>query len=99
MNEAAAFYHRQLLEARTPEAQAVRKYVASRGLTAATVERFGLGYAPDRWDVLLKHLRSGATLRSLQLRPACYAKASATAAGTTYFGGGYSFPSAMPAAR
>ena len=57
LNEAAAFYHRQLLEARTPEAQAARKYVASRGLTAATVERFGLGYAPDRWDVLLKHLR------------------------------------------
>ena len=57
LNEAAAFYHRQLLEARTPEAQAARKYVESRGLTAATVERFGLGYAPDRWDVLLKHLR------------------------------------------
>ncbi len=57
LNEAAAFYHRQLLEARTPEAQAARKYVESRGLTAATVERFGLGYAPDRWDVLLKYLR------------------------------------------
>ena len=57
LNEAAAFYHRQLLEARTPAAQAARKYVKSRGLTAATVERFGLGYAPDRWDVLLKHLR------------------------------------------
>ena len=57
LGEAAAFYHRQLLEARTPEAQAARKYVESRGLTAATVERFGLGYAPDRWDVLLKYLR------------------------------------------
>ena len=57
LNEAAGFYHRQLLEARTPEAQAARKYVESRGLTAATVERFGLGYAPDRWDTLLKHLR------------------------------------------
>ena len=55
--EAAAFYHRQLREARTPEAQAARKYVESRGLTAATVERFGLGYAPDRWDMLLRHLR------------------------------------------
>ncbi len=57
LTEAAAFYHRQLLEARTPEAQAARKYVESRGLTAATVERFGLGYAPDRWDTLLRHLR------------------------------------------
>ena len=57
LNEAAAFYHWQLLEARAPEAQAARKYVEARGLTAATVERFGLGYAPDRWDVLLKHLR------------------------------------------
>ena len=57
LNEAASFYYRQLHEARTPAAQAARKYVESRGLTAATVERFGLGYAPDRWDVLLKHLR------------------------------------------
>ena len=55
--EAAAFYHEQLVEARTPEAQAARKYVESRGLEAATVERFGLGYAPDRWDTLLRHLR------------------------------------------
>ena len=57
LSEAAAFYHEQLVEARTPEAQAARKYVESRGLEAATVERFGLGYAPDRWDTLLRHLR------------------------------------------
>ena len=57
LTEAANFYHDQLLEVRTPEAQAARGYVESRGLTAATVERFGLGYAPDRWDSLLRHLR------------------------------------------
>ena len=67
LSEAAAFYHQQLLEARTPEAQAARKYVESRGLTAATVERFGLGYAPDRWDTLVRHLRQRRTTPELAI--------------------------------
>ena len=31
------------------------QYVAQRGLTAETVQRFALGYAPDAWDALLSH--------------------------------------------
>ena len=39
----------------------------SRGLTAATVERFGLGYAPDRWDTLVRHLRQRRTAPELAI--------------------------------
>jgi DNA primase len=34
---------------------AARDYLRRRSLTAETVERFRLGYAPDSWDGLLKH--------------------------------------------
>jgi len=37
-----------------PEAEAARRYLAGRGLTAETSERFRLGYAPASWDWLLK---------------------------------------------
>lgn len=36
-----------------PSAQGCRDYIAKRGLSADTVNKFGLGYAPDRWDSLL----------------------------------------------
>jgi DNA primase len=39
---------------KAPEARAARDYLASRGLTPATVERFQLGYAPNSWDWLLR---------------------------------------------
>jgi DNA primase len=47
--ERAALYFRQSLAG---EAQA-RDYLAGRGLTPETLTRFGIGYAPDRWDALL----------------------------------------------
>ncbi len=37
--------------ARTPRA---REYLARRGLTEATAERFAIGYAPDSWNELLR---------------------------------------------
>jgi len=37
-----------------PEAAAARQYVADRGMTADTVDRFGLGFAPLAWDWLLR---------------------------------------------
>ena len=43
----AKFYQREL--ARSDKAKA---YFEGRGLDAATIERFGLGYAPDQWDAL-----------------------------------------------
>lgn len=36
-----------------------RDYIHGRGLLPETVARYGLGYAPDRWDGLCEHLRGG----------------------------------------
>lgn len=52
--EAARFFNAQLS---LPHAQKAREYLQMRGLTRETVVHFGLGYAPDAWDSLLKHLR------------------------------------------
>ena len=48
--EAARFFHSQL---KTPEAQEVRNYIVKRGISAGTVTRFGLGFAPNSWSSLL----------------------------------------------
>jgi len=53
--ERAALYFRQSL-AGEPRA---REYLERRGLTAEMIQRFGIGYAPQRWDGLLD--RYGAT--------------------------------------
>ncbi len=53
--EAARYYSRCFLDPETgKEAQA---YAARRGLNADIVTRFGIGYAPDTWDSLLKLLK------------------------------------------
>jgi DNA primase len=49
MAHVARFYTEQL--ARAPRA---REYLAKRGLTATTQERFAVGYAPDSWNDLLR---------------------------------------------
>ena len=54
---AAAFYHRELLAAQTADAKAARAYVAQRGISDEVVERFALGYAPDGWERLFRHLK------------------------------------------
>ncbi len=51
---AAAFFHRTLRFA--PEAAGARAYAEGRGLTAATIESFKLGYAPPEWDALVREL-------------------------------------------
>ncbi len=33
------------------------QYLQARGLTPASIEQFGLGYAPKSWDGLIKHLQ------------------------------------------
>ncbi|MFS8640244.1 MAG: DNA primase [Symbiobacteriaceae bacterium] len=48
---AAAFYRHVL---QSPAGEPARAYLASRGVDAVTAERFGLGYAPNRWDALLQ---------------------------------------------
>ena len=54
MARVAKFYAEAL--AREPRA---RDYAAGRGLTAATLERFGIGYAPNSWNELLKRFGGG----------------------------------------
>ena len=55
-NDTAHFYFRQALRG-TARGKEVAAYIASRGIQPETVERFGLGYAPDSFDGLLSYLR------------------------------------------
>jgi len=51
---AAGWFRSQL---RSPEGASALAYLKeSRGLSEVTIEAFGLGYAPERWDGLLNHL-------------------------------------------
>src|SRR5512146_1362908 len=47
LDAAAKFYQREL-----GKSSKARAYFEARGLDAQTIERFGLGYAPDQWDAL-----------------------------------------------
>lgn len=53
--EAARFYFNTLFE---PEGAEGLEYFTSRGLTENIIKRFGLGYAPNSRDALVKHLLS-----------------------------------------
>lgn len=48
------FFRAQLL---TPGAAEGRNFLDGRGFDRAAAEHFGVGYAPQGWDSLLKHLR------------------------------------------
>ena len=50
---AAEFFRSQL---GTPGAAAARNFLQERGFDPAAAEHFGVGYAPQGWDSLLKHL-------------------------------------------
>ncbi len=52
--EAARFFQEQL---QSPTGATARAYLDRRGIRAETVQTFGLGYAPDRWDALSTYLR------------------------------------------
>ena len=53
--ESAKFFHNYML---SQDGRAGLGYFLSRGLSIKTINHFGLGYAPDRWDSLLKYLKS-----------------------------------------
>ena len=90
MNRAAARFFNQMLH--TPEAEPARAYLAKRGLTAAAVKRFGLGYAPDRFDALRKHMHSlGYTDEELKTAFLC-GKSERTGNYFDYFRGRVMFP-------
>ncbi|GAB2861087.1 DNA primase [Actinocorallia aurea] len=53
--EAAEFYERQLT---SPEAAVGRRFLMDRGFQAADAAHFGVGYAPNEWEALVRHLRT-----------------------------------------
>ncbi len=55
MERAVAWYHERLLSA--PDAGRAREYLRSRGYDGQVVRQFRLGWAPDEWDALCRHLR------------------------------------------
>lgn len=48
------FYHRRLLDA--PDAGSARRYLRSRGFEGDVVRRFSLGFSPESFDTLSRHL-------------------------------------------
>lgn len=55
LERAVDFYHDRLLTG--PEAGPARAYLRQRGFDGETVRRFRVGWAPDDWDQLARHLR------------------------------------------
>ncbi len=55
VGEAIGFYHRLLLEA--PEGGTARWYLRSRGFDGDAARQFSLGWSPDDWDSLSRHLQ------------------------------------------
>ena len=53
--EAARFYHSQLY---APVGKVALEYAMGRGMPKSTLINFGIGYAPDTWDSLVKVLRA-----------------------------------------
>lgn len=66
VNELAQdFYHECLMK--TARGEVGRKYLAGRGISAETIEKFKLGYAPDEWENLLSKLtRQGISPQQLE---------------------------------
>ncbi len=56
LEEAVTFYRHHLVQ--TPAGQQAYAYLQKRGLTPATIETFGLGYAPESWDALIRYFTS-----------------------------------------
>jgi len=67
LNELAAqFFEQQFFDER--HGATARDYVTSRGISEQTAKQFRLGWAPDRWDALVSHLRDqGVSLEHLSL--------------------------------
>ncbi len=55
LEEAAVFFRHYL---HAPEGREAYAYIRGRGLTDATIEAFGLGYAPRGYETLLRHFRA-----------------------------------------
>jgi DNA primase len=56
LEDAVTFYRHALSQ--TPAGKPALDYLFKRGLTASTVETFGLGYAPTGWETAMDHFTS-----------------------------------------
>jgi DNA primase len=54
LEAAIGWYREVLLQSR--HADAARSYLEERGLTEGTLDRFGIGYAPNNWEMLSRRL-------------------------------------------
>lgn len=60
--EASNFYQHSLMQ---PASLPARQYLAQRGLTEQVIQRFVIGYAPDGYDNLLRHMRNDPQTRQI----------------------------------
>jgi DNA primase len=56
LEAAIAWYREVLIQAH--QAERARAYLAERGLSEETLDRFGIGYAPNTWEALSKRLHA-----------------------------------------
>ncbi|MFQ3786059.1 DNA primase [Halomonas sp. A29] len=61
---AASFYRERL---KMSEGQAAREYLARRGLSEEVQRDFGIGYAPDDWEALKRHLSARDIVEAVQI--------------------------------
>ena len=59
INEITALFYRSILEQK-PEGAAAREYLDKRAATGEIAEAYRLGFAPDRSDALVQHLKNNA---------------------------------------
>jgi DNA primase len=56
LESAIAWYREVFRQAR--QAEPARRYLTERGFSEETLDQFGIGFAPDSWDALVKRLAS-----------------------------------------
>lgn len=71
---AAKYYHHILMN--TQAGLPGLRYLEARGITRTTIEAFGIGYAPNAWDVLVKFLKKRGFQEDLLLEAGLLSEAS-----------------------
>ena len=64
LNQKVMTYYRDLL-AHPDTGKTVREYLAGRGTSQEIIEKFQLGFAPDRWDTVVHYFRKMKVKKSL----------------------------------
>lgn len=54
--DAARFFHKMLFDSHPKAQECLKYFTEKRGLSQATIKHFGLGYAPDSYDALIKYM-------------------------------------------